>query len=159
MLFSDGEDHEPGRSRRPKRLVEAGLRIYTIGVGTTAGEILRIQDGKGNSDYIRDEQGNAVKSHLDEDLLRRIAGATEGGYYWPLRGAKVMDQLYDQWLAKLPKSEHQEKLIKRYHERYHWPLALALVLLLMETLLPERKRGASRRPKVEAPRPVRALNP
>jgi len=159
VLLTDGEDHEPGAIEAAKKAAEAGLRIYAIGVGTTAGEILRIQDAKGNSDYIRDEQGNAVKSHLDEDLLRRIAGATEGGYYWPLRGAKVMDELYDRWLAKLPKSEHQEKLIKRYHERYHWPLVLALVLLLVETLLPERKRGASRRSRVEASSIVEALSP
>jgi len=141
VLFSDGEDHDSGAIEAAKRAGEAGLRIYTIGVGTTAGEILRIRDAKGNADYIRDEHGNAVKSHLDEDLLRRIAGATEGGYYWPLRGAKVMDELYDKWLAKLPKSEHEAKLVKRYHERYHWPLVLALALLLVETLLPERKRG------------------
>ena len=149
VLLTDGEDHEPGAVEAAKRAGEAGLRIYAIGVGTTAGEILRIQDAKGNSDYIRDEQGNAVKSHLDEDLLRRIAGATDGGYYWPLRGAKVMDELYDQWLAKLPKSEHQQKLIKRYHERYHWPLVLGMVLLAVETLLPERKRATSRRPRAE----------
>jgi Ca-activated chloride channel family protein len=158
VLFTDGEDHESGAIEAAKRAGEAGLRIFTIGVGTTAGEILRIQDAKGNSDYVRDEQGNVVKSHLDEDLLRRIAGATEGGCYWPLRGARVMDELYDQWLAKLPKSEHEEKLIKRYHERYHWPLALAVVLLLVETLLPERKRGASGRSRMEALRRVKTLN-
>jgi Ca-activated chloride channel family protein len=159
VLFTDGEDHESGAIEAAKRAAEAGLRIYTIGVGTTAGEILRIQDAKGNSDYVRDEQGNVVKSHLDEDLLRKIAGATEDGSYWPLRGARVMDELYDQCLAKLPKSEHQEKLIKRYHERYHWPLVLAVVLLLVETLLPERKREASGRSRVEAFRSVGALNP
>ncbi|MGO8675229.1 MAG: VWA domain-containing protein [Limisphaerales bacterium] len=150
VLLTDGEDHESGAIEAAKRAAEAGLRIYTIGVGTTEGEILRVQDAKGNSDYVRDEQGNVVKSRLDEDLLRRIAGATEGGVYWPLRGARVMDELYDQWLAKLPKSEHQEKLIRRYHERYHWPLALAVVSLVVETLLPQRKRGSSGRLKAHA---------
>jgi hypothetical protein len=59
-----------------------------------------------------------------------------------LRGAKAIDTLYDQGLAKLPKSQHQEKFVRRYHERYHWPLALAIVLLLAEMLFPERKRAA-----------------
>jgi len=159
VLLTDGEDHESGAIEAAKRAAEAGLRIYTIGVGTTEGEILRVQDAKGNSDYVRDEQGNVVKSRLDEDLLRRIAGATEGGVYWPLRGARVMDELYDQWLAKLPKSEHQEKLIRRYHERYHWPLALAVVSLVVETLLPERKRGSSGRSRAQAARRAEAVNP
>src|SRR5207249_6013107 len=37
-------------------------------------------------------------------------------------------------------SEHQEKLVRHYRERYHWPLALACVLLVIEMLFPERKR-------------------
>ena len=117
---------------------------------------MRIKDAKGNSDYIRDEQGNVVKSHLNERLLQQIAGATEGGFYLPLRGAKTIDTLYDQGLAKLPKSEHQEKLVRQYHERYHWPLAVAIVLLLIEMLFPERKRErpkTRKRPRGPHPRP------
>jgi Ca-activated chloride channel family protein len=77
---------------------------------------------------------------LNEGLLQQIAGATEGGFYLPLRGAKTIDTLYERGLAPLPKSEGQEKLVKRFHERYHWPLGLAVVLLVVEMLWPERKR-------------------
>src|SRR5207302_8730658 len=107
--------------------------------GSAEGELLRIKDAKGRSDYIRDEQGNVVKSHLNETLLQEIAGATKGVYF-PLRGAKTIDNLYRDWLAPLPKSESKEKLVKRYHERFHWPLAAAIVLLVSEMLFPERKR-------------------
>jgi Ca-activated chloride channel family protein len=140
VLFTDGEDHDSGALEAAENAAKAGLRIYTIGIGTAEGELLRIKDAQGGSDYIRDEQGNVVKSHLNERLLQQIAGATEGGFYLPLRGAKAIDTLYDQGLAKLPKSQHQEKLVRRYHERYHWPLAMAIVLLLVEMLFPERKR-------------------
>ena len=139
VLFSDGEDHDSGALEAAQKAAQAGLRIYTIGVGTTEGEILRLKGPQGQSDYVRDEQGNAVKSHLNEDLLRQIASAAQG-FYLPLRGARTMDTLYDQGLSKLPKSEHQEKLIKRYHERYHWPLAAGSVLLVVEALVPERRR-------------------
>ena len=64
----------------------------------------------------------------------------------PLRGAKAIDTLYDEGLAKLPKAQHQEKFVRRYHERYHWPLAAAIVLLLVEFLFPERKRESRPRP-------------
>ncbi len=159
VMFTDGEDHDSGAVEAAKKAAEAGLRIYTIGVGTPEGEILRIKDAHGNSDYIRDEQGNAVKSHLDEDLLRRIAGASDSGFYWPLRGAKVIDELYDKYLAALPKTEHGQQLVQRVHERYHWFVALALILLLVETLLPERKRGPSRSPRSETRRPLETVNP
>ncbi|HWI55800.1 MAG TPA: tetratricopeptide repeat protein, partial [Bacillota bacterium] len=105
----------------------------------------------GNTDYIRDEQGNVVKSHLNERLLQEIAGATEGGFYLPLRGAKTIDTLYTEGLAKLPKSEHQEKLVKQYHERFHWPLLAAILLLLAEMIVPERPRQPRTRSKPSAP--------
>ena len=140
VLFTDGEDHDSGALDTAKKAAKAGLRIYTVGVGTPEGDLLRVEDEQGHTDYVRDAQGNVVKSHLNEGLLREIAGATEGGFYLPLRGAKTVDTLYDQGLAKLPKSEHQEKLVKRFHERFEWPLGAAILLLVVEELLPERKR-------------------
>src|SRR5437016_2293157 len=141
VLFTDGEDHDSGALEAAKKATEAGLRIFTIGIGSVEGEILRIKDAKGRIDYLRDEEGNVVKSHLNESLLQEIARATKGVYF-PLRGAKTVDTLYRDWLAPLPKSAREEKLVKRYHERYHWPLALAMLLLVAEMLFPERKREA-----------------
>jgi len=140
VLLTDGEDHDSDAAAAAEKAAKEGLRIFTIGIGTADGELLRVKDAQGNPDYVRDEQGNVVKSHLNERLLQQIASATEGGFYLPLRGANAIDTLYDEGLAKLPKSQHQEKLVRRYHERYHWPLAAGIVLLLFEMLFPERKR-------------------
>jgi Ca-activated chloride channel family protein len=148
VLFTDGEDHDSGALEAAEKAAKAGMRIFTIGIGTADGELLRIKDAQGGNDFVRDEQGNVVKSHLNERLLQQIAGATEGGFYLPLRGAQAIDTLYDQGLAKLPKSQHQEKFVRRYHERYHWPLAVAIVLLLAELLFPERKREPKGKPLV-----------
>jgi Ca-activated chloride channel family protein len=143
VLFTDGEDNdsEAGALEAAQNAAKAGLRIFTIGIGTAAGDLIRVTDANGNSDYVRDEQGNVVKSHLNEPLIRQIANAT-GGFYLPLRGANTMDTLYERGLAPLPKSESQEKLIRRYHEQFQWPLAAAILLLLAEMFLPERKRAA-----------------
>jgi Ca-activated chloride channel family protein len=139
VLMTDGEDHDSGALEAAKKAAESGLKIFTIGIGSKEGELLRVKDAKGRTDYIRDEQGNVVKSHLNEGLLQEIAGATKAVYF-PLRGAKTVDTLYRDWLAPLPKTDSEEKLIKQPHERYHWPLALAILLLVAEILLPERKR-------------------
>jgi Ca-activated chloride channel family protein len=139
VLFTDGEDNDTGALEAAQNAAKAGLKIFTIGIGTAAGDLLRVTEANGNSDYVRDEQGNVVKSHLNEELLQQIAGAT-GGFYLPLRGANAIDMLYDRGLAPLPKTEGKERLIKRYHEQFHWPLALAMLLLLAELFLPERKR-------------------
>jgi len=142
VLLTDGEDNVNAADAlaAAQKAAKAGLKIFTIGIGTAAGDLIRVTDANGNSDYVRDENGNVVKSHLDEKLLRQIAGAT-GGFYLPLRGADVMDTLYDRGLAPMPKSESQEKMVRRYHEQFHWPLALAILFLLAEIFLPERKRG------------------
>jgi len=144
VLFTDGEDHDSGALDAAKKAADAGLIIFTIGIGSAEGELLRIKNADGQSDYVRDENGNVVKSHLNEGLLQQIAGATPGGFYLPLRGANTMDMLYQKGIAPLPKSDATEKLVRRYHERYHWPLALAIVLLMVEFLFPERKREAKR---------------
>ena len=155
VLLTDGEDHDSGALESAKKAAQSGLQIFTVGVGTTDGELLRIKDANGKSDFVRDEQGNVVKSHLNEDLLRDVAKATDYGIYLRLQGATAMETLYQQGLSKLPKSEHQEKLVRRYHERYHWPLALAIICLLAELLLPERKRetrtSAAKRTLAERP--------
>jgi Ca-activated chloride channel family protein len=145
VLFTDGEDNdsETGALEAAQNAAKAGLKIFTIGIGTAAGDLIRVTDANGSSDYVRDEQGNVVKSHLNEALLQQIATAT-GGFYMPLRGADVVNTLYERGLAPLPKSESQEKLIRRYHEQFQWPLAAAMLLLLAEMFLPERRTPVQR---------------
>jgi Ca-activated chloride channel family protein len=141
VLMTDGEDNdsEADALEAAKNAAKDGLKIFTIGIGTAAGDLIRVTDANGNSDYVRDEQGNVVKSHLNEPLLQQIA-TTTGGFYLPLRGANTMDTLYERGLEPLPKSEGQEKLLKRYHEQFQWPLGAAILVLLAEMFLPERKR-------------------
>jgi Ca-activated chloride channel family protein len=142
VLLTDGEDNgdETGALEAAQNAAKEGLKIFTVGIGTAAGDLIRVTDANGNSDYVRDAQGNVVKSHLNEPLLKRIADVT-GGFYLPLRGADTMDTLYERGLAPLPKSEGEEKLVKRYHEQFQWPLGVAILLLLAEMFLPERKRS------------------
>src|SRR5688500_14458060 len=116
VLFTDGEDNVGEAIDVAKKAAKEGLRIFTVGVGTPNGELLRITDGKGRADYIRDDQGNVVKSRLNEKLLQQIAQASDG-FYMLLAGANTMDLLYERGLAPLPKSEQSARLIKRYHER------------------------------------------
>ena len=156
VLFTDGEDNdsETGALEAAENAAKAGLKIFTIGIGTAAGDLIRVTDANGNSDYVRDAQGNVVKSHLNEPLLNQIA-TTAGGFYLPLRGADTVDTLYDRGLAPLPKSESQEKLIRRYHEQFQWPLAAAILLLLAEMFLPERRapsrRGQAKTSNIQQP--------
>jgi Ca-activated chloride channel family protein len=149
VLFTDGEDNDEGALEAAQNAAKEGLKIFTVGIGSAEGTLITIADANGNSDYVRDDKGQVVKSHLNENLLQDIATAT-GGFYLPLRGADTINTLYERGLAPLPKSEGKEKLVRRYHEQFHWPLAAAMVLLVVEFLLPER-RASSRRGKAKTP--------
>ena len=81
-------------------------------------------DANGNSDYIRDEKGQVLKSKLNEPLLQQIASAT-GGFYLPLRGANTIDTLYDRGLSVMPKTEGKERSLRHYHEQFWWALVPA----------------------------------
>jgi Ca-activated chloride channel family protein len=154
VLFTDGEDNEGNALEAAKAAGKDGLRIFTIGVGTANGELLRITDTQGRTEFIKDADGNAVKSRLNETLLRDIAQET-GGFFMLLSGANTMNMLYERGLAPLPKSDLASQKIRRPHERYQWLLALAIVLLLVEMFLPERK---TLRAKAEAATPAAKAN-
>jgi Ca-activated chloride channel family protein len=138
VLFTDGEDNDTGALEAAQNAGKDGLKIFTVGIGTAAGELLQIKDEHGNVGYVRDEQGNVVKSHLNEALLRQIAEAA-GGSYYSLSGANTMDALYERSLAPLPKAESKQAWVRRPYERYHFPLALGILLLIAEIFFPERK--------------------
>ncbi len=145
VLLTDGEDHEGGALEAARRAGARGVRLFTVGVGTPEGELLRVRDSQGREIYVRDAEGNVVKSRLNESLLQQMAAATEGGFYLPLQGPRVMETLYERGLAPLPRREGTERFVKRMREQYHWPLGLALLLLAGEWAWPQRRRGPALR--------------
>src|SRR5436190_15054962 len=94
VLFTDGEDHDGHAVDAAREAAKDGMRIFTVGVGTRNGELLRVTDARGRSDYIKDPDGNVVKSRLDEGLLTQIAEST-GGFYLLLGGARTIEALYE----------------------------------------------------------------
>jgi Ca-activated chloride channel family protein len=137
VLLTDGEDNDTGAVEAAQAAAKAGMKIFTVGIGTTEGDLL-------DPNLVRDENGNAVKSHLNEALLQQIAQIT-GGFYVPLRGAAMIDALYDRGLSGITQGKGNEKVVRRYHEWFQWPLGLAILVLLAEFFFPERvasRRGA-----------------
>jgi len=148
VLMTDGEDHDVDTETMAaaKDAAEAGMMIFTIGVGTPEGQLLRAPDDHGDMAFVKDEDGNAVKSRLNQTLLQEIA-TTAKGFYLPLQGATPMKTLYERGLAPLPKNTSTTKLTRVYEERYHWPLAVAVLLLAIEYVLPESSTRRRRKSK------------
>jgi len=145
VLITDGEDLQGDAIEAAEAAAKNGMAIYPVGVGSTEGAIIPITLPGGGKDFVRDDSGNPVRTKLDETTLRKIAEVTGGLYAQLGRGAEGLDTIYREKLRLVPKSEMDQRMEKVPLERFEWPLAAALLLLLMEFLLPDRRREAKAR--------------
>jgi Ca-activated chloride channel homolog len=144
IIFTDGEELIGDAAKVAKTAAEAGVRIFTVGVGTPQGSLIPIQSDDGGTAFVKDSAGQVVKSKLDEKRLREIAQAT-GGFYLHLDdGPRTMSQLYTQGLANMKAADINARLGRRPIERYEWPLGAAMLALTMSILIGERKRVRAR---------------
>ncbi|MBT7864639.1 MAG: VWA domain-containing protein [Gemmatimonadetes bacterium] len=138
VVFSDGEDHVGDGAAVAARLAAEGVRIFTVGVGTAAGELIPT-DGDQARDYHKDRAGNYVKTRLDEAALRAISRAGEGAHLSStLEGSELI--ALQERIDRLDDKEFGEESFRRYEERYQWPLGLALICFLVEMTMSERQR-------------------
>ncbi len=145
ILVTDGENLEGDAVKAAENAAKAGLTIYTVGVGTSQGELIPVaaESGKG---FIKNQDGTFVTSRLDETTLKMVAEKT-GGLYVPLGTAgEGLETIYQQKLALIPKNELAERRHKVPVERFEWPLAAVLFLLTLELLIGERKNGRRAHP-------------
>jgi Ca-activated chloride channel family protein len=131
IILTDGEGHEGQPLNAAKAAKQKGIKIYSVGIGTREGELINVTDEKGEASYLKDAQGNTIKSRLNESLLQDIALNT-GGIYVRAAGAQLgLDLIYEKDLAHWEARELANQSHKRYHERFQIPLGLALACLLV----------------------------
>jgi Ca-activated chloride channel homolog len=146
VLITDGEDHEGNPLDLIGELKKQNIRVYAVGVGSVEGELIQI-DEEGHPGFLKDRSGNVVKTAMKEDVLERLAVATEGTYVRSAPGDFGLDRIFDQGIARLKRDEKESRMAKEYEERFVWILAAAFVLLVIEAALSERSR---KRPEAPA---------
>src|SRR5437763_1682425 len=144
IIFTDGEELSGDAVSGAKKAADAGVRIFTVGVGTAQGSLIPVE-GQGEAGFVKDAKGQVVKSKLDENRLREIAQATGGIYLHLESGPQTMRQLYADGLSKLKTAEIDARLSSRPIERYEWPLAGAIVALIASLFINDRKRAQTPR--------------
>ncbi len=138
VLITDGENLEGDALQAAKRATEKGMTIYTVGVGTSEGELIPlIRNGK--TGFVKDATGKFITSHLDEKSLIAIAEATSGLYVPLGASGEGLQTIYQRKLSLVPKEEVSEKRHKVPLERFVWPLGVAIILLTIEFLVGGRK--------------------
>lgn len=141
ILISDGEDLGGNALQAAQKAAEDGMKIFTVGVGTSEGELIPTM-AKGQNEYIKDATGKFVISRLHDQTLRSIATATDG-LYAPLGNqGQGLETIYQKKLALIPKKQLEEKRRKVPIERFPWFIGLALLFFVMEYLISGVKSGA-----------------
>lgn len=136
ILITDGEDHEGQPLEAAKAAKEAGITIYTIGIGDPGGAPVPDPDGGG---FLK-SGGEMVISKMDEESLQRIALETGGAYVRATSGDLDLDTIYRQGIRRdIDAQELKSERQKRWEERFQWPLGLAILLLLLEGNLRESR--------------------
>jgi Ca-activated chloride channel family protein len=139
VLLSDGENHEGSPLNAARTANEAGIIIHTLGYGTITGSTIPIYDDAGTLiDYKKDAAGNLVQTVLDEIVLRTLAEIT-GGIYQPIVDGTEIANVVNAIQALQP-GDLGEEWIERPIEQFGIFVALALLALSIEILLPETRR-------------------
>ena len=140
IVVTDGEDHEESFSAELERAVADGVRIYTVGIGSMEGVPIPVFDAQGRQQgFLRDEDGSVVTTRLDEETLRTVARVTGGEYVRVGAGGSAFEDLVDE-IAGADGEALDAQQITQFQEQYQIFLGLALLLLLAESLIPDRKK-------------------
>ena len=138
VIMSDGEAFEPQEDivAAAKRASDAGIRLITVGFGTTAGSTIPIAGAQGTT-FKRDVAGQIVVTRYTPATLQAAADAAGGVFIAASatdKGARVRNAL-----AGLRGQGGATSAGRDRKPRFQLFLIPALLLLLADTVLAERR--------------------
>jgi Ca-activated chloride channel family protein len=138
ILISDGEDHAEGTQTSAEEATKAGLKILTIGLGTTKGGPIPLKRNGVVESFQRDRQGEVVITKLNETTLQEIAKATKGKYINGRSTKEVVDFVKNA-LENIEKTEFESTQFTDFNSQFQWFLGVGILLLFIDIFLLEKK--------------------
>ena len=140
LVISDGEDHIERFGQVLTGIEESGIAVYSVGIGTESGASIPVNERGNPTGELRDRSGQTVRTQLDDSSLRRIART---GAYYPINRPGASLEAFPTALSRLNRSVVQTSEYTSQAQRFQWPLACALLLLVGERLIAYRRESAS----------------
>lgn len=140
VLVTDGEDLEQRGLEVAREAKNRGIKVFVIGMGSPDGGKIPVS---GTSTFVRDRDGHEVIPKLDSATLEDIAKVT-GGAYVSGTTPLALEKMYDRYIAAMEGRSYDSGREEIPHDRYQWPLFLAILCMFAEVVLSER-RPRSRR--------------
>lgn len=138
VIISDGEDHAGEVASIAESATEQGIRIFTIGVGSEAGDRIPIKRNGVVQSYKKDQNGETVITKLDPATLQEIAAEADGEYINGNSTQEVVDKMASA-LNQMDKKEFEAKQFADFKDQFQWFVGAALFLLIIDVFLLERK--------------------
>lgn len=141
VVISDGENHEGNAIDAAQAANEKGIKVFTIGMGSNEGAPIPDIRSRG---FVKDRQDNVVISRMNAEMLSKIAAVGGGDYFTASSSNVGLTRLYNQ-LNKLQKAEMESISYSEYDDQFHYFVWLALILLILEFMITERRNSWSGR--------------
>lgn len=138
IVITDGENHEDNASKAASEAAAQGIVVHTIGMGSVKGGPIPVYSGSRIKGYKKDRDGNPVISKLDAGMLQQIAIEGGGKFTRSVNTDPDLSELVDD-LAGMEKTEFEAKVFSDYEDRFQYFLAAAILFLIIEFFLSEKK--------------------
>jgi Ca-activated chloride channel family protein len=138
VIISDGEDHEENTISLAKDLVNEGIKVYTIGVGTEKGGPIPLKKNGRLTAYKKDRKGEVVITHRVPNVLKEIAEITNGFYTDGNITIKPVESFINV-VSNAQKHEYETKQFSDYKDQFQWFVGIGLLFFIIDIFLLEKK--------------------
>lgn len=141
IVITDGEDMQSNPLQAAEQLAELNARLIAVGMGDTTPTELVITLPDGSSETLK-ENGSPVMTRLDTETLRAMTEATPGGVLIPVPSDTLLNlnEIYKTYIDYQVKKDFETHEVVTYEDKFQLFVAVAMVLLVIARLLPERRR-------------------
>lgn len=147
IVISDGENHEDDAVGEASAAAKKGIVVSTVGMGSPQGApIPEYRNGKIVS-YKKDRDGQVVITRMNRAMMQDIAKAGDGFFVEANNISSGVETVFDK-LSKLDKVSFESQNISDYETRYGYFVALALLLLVLEIFLFEKRNKVLNRARL-----------
>lgn len=136
IVITDGENHEDDAVASATAAQEQGIQVNVVGIGTPEGSLIPLSPG--SNEYKKDRSGNPVVSQLNEQMGQGVAEAGNGIYVRADNSSSALNELNSN-LEKLSSGDIEAEVYSAFNEQFQICLWIALILLLLEFCLLEKK--------------------
>lgn len=140
VIISDGEDHSEEAEAAAENAAELGMKIITIGVGTTKGGPIPIKTNGIVKSFLRDGENEVVITKMNSEVLENIAKTTKGTFIEG-NNTKNMINSFNEVLNDIEKTEFETQKISDYKDQFQWFVGIAFILMFLDIFVLEKKTG------------------